>query len=107
MVRGVRSARKRFPFPPPPCAAPRFHDDHEKQDESRAERLIILSLAARSRASEPCLAEPRMALLQDEGAPCDQGRGAARDRSLPSAGGRACSTLEFQQFGAVTFARGP
>ena len=26
---------------PPPYAAPRFHDDHEKQDESRAERLIL------------------------------------------------------------------
>ena len=39
--RFVRSARKRDFLPPtPPYAAPRFHDDHEKQDESRAERLM-------------------------------------------------------------------
>ena len=38
----MRSARKRDFLPPtPPYAAPRFHDDHEKQDESRAERLIL------------------------------------------------------------------
>ena len=57
--RFVRSARKRDFLPPtPPYAAPRFHDDHEKQDESRAERLI-LEFGRCSRASEPCLAEPR------------------------------------------------
>ena len=40
--RFVRSARKRDFLPPtPPYAAPRFHDDHEKQDESRAKRLIL------------------------------------------------------------------
>ena len=99
---GVRAREISCRLPPP--TRRRASTTTMKSKTNRGLKGSFWSLAARSRASEPWLAEPRMALLQDEArrAIKDEARRAiARCRAQED---ERAARSNSRQFGAVTFA---